>query len=370
MLRRLAVAALACLAVGLAIAAQWGGDGQGTAEQVERERAARPPEPPFSRVEGVVSTSQAGLFDETGLEGWRAAVPAVEEVRIASTRDRTLQPALWLAPAGGGPRPLLVVLHSWSTGYRNIAGSPYARWAQSRGWAMVQPDFRGPFDRPQATGSDLSVQDVMDAVDFASRHPGVDPERVFAIGFSGGGMMSLLLAGRHPDRFRGVATWVPIHDLADWHRHAVTAMPDRHYAGEIEASCGGDPTVSVNAAAECQRRSPRAHLDDARAAGIPVYIGHGLSDDVVPPDHALRAFNRLVAPPRRVPADVVAAAAANSLPPRARGSVRATTFFGDLDPEVVFARQAGPVRVVLFDGEHDMVYHPALEWMVGLARRG
>jgi len=316
-----------------------------------------------------VSTGQAGLFDEAGVEGWRSSVPAIQEVRIASTRDRTPQPALWLPPRGGGPRPLLVVLHSWSTGYENIAGVPFAQWAQRRGWAMVQPDYRGPFDDPAATGSDLAVQDVIDAVDFASRDPGVDPDRVFAIGFSGGGMMSLLLAGRHPDRFRAVASWVPIHDLAGWYRYASTVTPQRHYAGEIEASCGGDPLRDAAAAAECERRSPRSHLGAARRAGVPVYLGHGLDDDVVPPDHALRAFNRLAAPRDVVPAATVAAAAGNALPASQRGTVRTSTFFDAADPEVLFARRSGPVRVVIFDGDHDMVYHPALEWMAGLAAR-
>jgi hypothetical protein len=68
-----------------------------------------------------------------------------------------------------------------------------------------------------------------------------------------------------------------------------------------------------------------------------------------------------------VPADVVAAAAGNDLPASARGSVRGSTYFRAPDPPVVFARRSGPVSVVIFEGEHDMVYHPGLEWMARLA---
>jgi alpha-beta hydrolase superfamily lysophospholipase len=196
----------------------------------------------------------------------------------------------------------------------------------------------------------------------------VDRERVFAIGFSGGGLMSLLLAGRHPERFAGLVSWVPIDDLAAWYEYSRSADP--RYAEEIAASCGGDPTAVAAALAQCERRSPRAYLDKARKARIPVYIGHGLADTVVPPDHALRAFNRLARPEDAIPPDVVAAAARNELPAGSLGSVRAPTFFRAPDPRVVFARRSGPVTVVLFEGEHDMVYHPGLEWMVGLARRG
>lgn len=233
---------------------------------------------------------------------------------------------------------------------------------------MIQPDYRGPFDDPQATGSDLAVQDVLDAVDFAARDRNVDPDRVFAVGFSGGGMMALLLAGRHPDRFAGLASWVPIDDLASWYRY--TAAADPRYAEEIAASCGGDPTASASAYADCERRSPRTWLTAARRAKVPIYLGHGIDDPVVPPDHALKAFNRLAAPRDAVAPDVVRAAAAHELPARARGSDRAPTYFRDGDPAVVFARRSGPFTVVLFQGEHDMVYNPGLEWIVGLARRG
>jgi dienelactone hydrolase len=366
--RRLAVALVAgaALAAGALAGSRHAGDDPAR-DAPDRTVAARPPEPPFSRVPGVVSTAQAGLFHEAGVEGWRSEVPEIEEVRISSSRDRAPQPALWLPPAGGGPRPLLVVLHSWSTGYENSAGIPYAQWAEQRGWAMIQPDFRGPFDRPQATGSDLAVQDVLDAVDFASRDSGVDPERVFAIGFSGGGMMSLLLAGRHPQRFAGLVSWVPIDDLTAWYRYTRDADP--RYAEEIAASCGGDPTALASALAQCDRRSPRAYLEAARRAQVPVYIGHGIDDGVVPPDHALRAFNRLARPEDAVPPEAVAAAARNEPPAGGAGSLHAPTFFEAPDPRVVFASRSGPVTVVLFQGEHDMVYHPGLKWMAGLASR-
>jgi poly(3-hydroxybutyrate) depolymerase len=63
----------------------------------------------------------------------------VEDVRIPSTADGTPQPALWLAPGGDEPQPLLVVLHPWSSGYLQAAGIPFARWAAREGWALVAP---------------------------------------------------------------------------------------------------------------------------------------------------------------------------------------------------------------------------------------
>lgn len=331
-------------------------------------RSSGSDEPRFRRLENVTTAERLMSFDDQGTAAWRDQVDGIERGRIASTRDDERQPAFWLPPpAGKRDRPLLVVLHSWSATYRQEAGVPFARWADQQGWAMIHPDFRGPFDDPQATGSELAVRDVLDAVDFAVAQGGVDRDRVFVVGFSGGGLMSLLLAGRHPDRFAGAASWVPVHDLARWHAYNRDEQPGSEYTKAIETSCGGDPNRDESAREECRQRSPRTHLQAARRADVPVYIGTGLDDPLVPPDGALRAFNQLADRDDRIGRAALRAAARGRLPDRLRGSVEGPTFFDRGDPDVLFARRSGPVSVTIFDGEHDLVYHPALEWMSRIA---
>ena len=46
----------------------------------------------------------------------------------------------------------------------------------------------------------------------------VDPSRVYLTGTSGGGYMSLLLAGRSHKAFAAVSAWVPISDLIVWYK--------------------------------------------------------------------------------------------------------------------------------------------------------
>jgi len=306
-----------------------------------------------------------------GLDRWRDEVPDVEDIGIRSSRDGERQGALWLPPAADARkgRPLLVVLHSWGNRYPQHVGISFAKWAQREGWAMIAPNFRGVNDEPQATGSIRSVSDVIDAVDYAVEQGGVEGDRVYAIGFSGGGMMSLLMAGRHPDRFAGVAAWVPVHDLVRWHGYNASLSPPPDYAAEIEASCGGNPQAEAGARRRCLRRSPISHLDRARKAGIPVYLGHGTEDTLVPPDHALRAFNQLADPADRVGRRTLARVARNDIPDHLRGDVENGTGFDRRDPDVVFARRSADVTLALFEGEHDLVYHPALRWMSRLAAR-
>lgn len=320
---------------------------------------------PFARLEGFTTVNSYNPPGE-GFGLWQQAVPRIEDIRFVSTADGSEQPALWLPPLAQTPAPLLVVVHSWSLNYLQSTGMPYAAWADLNGWAMIAPDFRGPNFGPEATGSDLAVQDVIDAIDFAMAHGEIDENRVFVIGYSGGGMMSLLVAGRHPDRIAGAVSWVPVYDLLDWYVY-VRENGVGNYGSQILASCGGDPTVPGEAQEACRHRSPSTHLGGALEAGVPVYIGHGLSDFTVPPDYAIRAFDQLADPADRLGNDFANSVRRHVVPEPALGSVEAETYFQGGEPVVWFSRASGPVTVVLFDGAHDMVYHPGLAWIYQVA---
>lgn len=314
-------------------------------------------EPAYSRVSPATNS---GFLPGGNLASWRNAIPGIADVRIPSTADGHQQPALWVEPTAPGPRPLLVALHSWSVGYDQVASIPYARWARQNGWAMIHPDFRGVSNNAAATGSDLAVQDIVDAVEWAKRHADIDPNNVYVIGFSGGGMMSLNMAGRHPDLFAGAISWVPIYDLVEWYRYSY----NQRYVTQIAASCGGNPLASAAARDECLRRSPRHVLDRARSAGVPIYIGHGLGDRLVLPEHAVWTFNHLADPAHRLSAEESAAVARNSLPAHLRGQLVEPTFFRPGDPAPLFSRRSGNTTLVLFQGGHNAVFNPGLEWAV------
>ena len=141
-------------------------------------------------------------------------------VQVKSTLDGTLQPCYFWAPDESKTNavPLIVGLHTWSADYRQT--SHYAtvlKYARAKGWAMVGPNFRGPNKTPPACGGDPAVQDIVDAVNYAKAHVKIDPARVYIVGGSGGGHMTLLMLGRHPEIFAAGAAFCPITDLARWH---------------------------------------------------------------------------------------------------------------------------------------------------------
>jgi dienelactone hydrolase len=231
---------------------------------------------------------------------------------------------------------------------------------------MIHPDFGGTFDNPESNGSDEAIQDVIDAVDFARDAGGIDEERVYVAGFSGGGQMSLLLVGRHPDRFAGAVSFVPIHDLVDWHAYNRGIGAD-DYADDIESACGGDPSVDVAARDDCLHRSPISHIDAAADTSTPVFIAHGIEDDVALPDHAVLPFNQLADDADVLSDDAIEAVRRHQLPDELDGTIEAEHFFDDEDPEVRLSRRSGEVTLVIFDGGHDFVFHPGLRWLYQLA---
>ena len=123
---------------------------------------------------------------------------SVESVRIKSTADGVIQNALFYNPKLNNPVPLLVALHTWSSGWENTHNVPLAKGCIERGWAFIHPDFRGPNKRPEACGSDLAVSDVIDAVNWVKENIKVDSKRIYLAGVSGGGHMALQMAGRAP----------------------------------------------------------------------------------------------------------------------------------------------------------------------------
>jgi dipeptidyl aminopeptidase/acylaminoacyl peptidase len=211
---------------------------------------------------------------------------------------------LLYVPPGDEPLPLLVAFHTWSGDYRQDE-SPYAAWCIARGWAFLHPDLRGPGNRPEAAGSDAALADLNGAIVLVRRRRAIDPDRVYAVGVSGGGMMTLVAAARLPDTWAAASAWVPVTDLARW--HADSSLRKNKYAGQIEKVCGGLPGESPQVDAAYAARSVERLLA-ADPPACPLDINTGIQDGhtgSVPVGHAVRAFNAVADPADRVPDAVI-----------------------------------------------------------------
>jgi len=319
-------------------------------------------------LEHTTAVAYQRSFPDGAIDAWHERVPQAEVVRIPSSIDGEMQSAIWYDSGSAQHRPLLVALHSWSADYEQNLDIPFAEFAVENDWVFMHPDFRGPNLRPQATASELAVQDVIDAVSFARHQTAVDPSRIYLVGYSGGAMKALVLAGRHPHLWAGVAAWGGIYDIVDWYGH--NRGKDAHYTKTIAASCGGAPRPGTAAEVDCRARSPRTHL--ANAAGkVPVLIAHGTRDTTVPLRHALRAYDALAAPPDRfTEAQHAFVQAHGALPAdlrRQSGAVHPV--YERSGAPIRLERRSGSVTLIVYEGGHDMAYNPTLRWLAEQRRR-
>ncbi len=288
-----------------------------------------------------------------------------KRITIKSTLDGNLQNALFYVPPEEKERavPLLVALHTWSNDWLQ-PNIEFYDLCKERGWIMIHPNFRGPNNTPDGCGSPKAVQDIVDAVSFVVREYNVDESRIYLSGQSGGGHMSLLMAGKHPEIWAGVSSWVPITDLTAWYHESLERA--NRYAPYIEASCGGVPGSSDLVDEQYRSRSPINFLHKAEA--VPIDINAGIHDGhtgSVPISHSLHAFNVLAKinghKEKYLDKKLIESFVNDeAVPEELRGErIDDATY----DKKVLFRREAGPVRVTIFEGGHEIIYRAAFDWL-------
>lgn len=285
---------------------------------------------------------------------------SVKEITYPSSADNSNQPAMFYAPESKKAVPLVVALHTWSANYKQKKYKSIEAWCVKKGWAYIHPDFRGPNKRPQSTGSELVVKDIVSAVEYAKKATAIDSTSIYLVGTSGGGFAALLMAGRHPEIWAGVTAWVPISDLKAWYAECKKA--GRGYYKNIAASCGGAPGDSPKVDKEYRIRSPITYL--AKAKGLKLHINAGIHDGhkgSVPISHSLLAFNEVAeAKDRIAQEDIRSFAEKPQVPEGLKVNVSDPTY-GKNKP--LFRRTSGSATVTIFQGGHQIVPSAAIAWI-------
>jgi pimeloyl-ACP methyl ester carboxylesterase len=292
-------------------------------------------------------------------------LPALTEIKITSSIDGTKQPSLLWAPESTKAKqaPLLVLLHTWSGSYKQN-NSAWQAEAVKRGWIYLHPNFRGPNNRPEACGSKLARQDILDAIDHVIANYKVDESRVYLAGASGGGHMTMLMAGYYPERFSAASAWVGISDLAEWYRFHTKDGKPGNYAQMTSNSCGGAPGESKKIDSEYKARSPIFNLH--RVGDLPIELCAGVKDGKtgsVPIQHSLNAFNVIVKANShsRIPQSEI-----DELWEKGRLSKPGEDDQGRdkrYGREIFLRRNAGPARITIFDGGHEDIPPAGISWL-------
>ena len=183
------------------------------------------------------------------------------------------------APAGERP-PLLVLSHGGPTGATGDTLSPSIQFWTSRGFAVLDVDYRGSTGYGRAYRERLygewGVVDVEDCVAGAlhlAETGRADPARLAIRGGSAGGYTTLAALTFH-DAFRAGASYYGICDL-----EVLAADTHKFEARYLDRLIGDWP-------ADRELYRARSPLHHASRLGCPIIFFQGLDDRVVPPNQA------------------------------------------------------------------------------------
>jgi len=125
-----------------------------------------------------------------------------------------------LPPGPARPRATIVLVHGgpWVRG-RHWRWDADAQFLASRGYAVIEPEFRGSqgygealFQAGRRQWGQAMQDDVADALAWAVKQGYSDPARVCIAGASYGGYATLMGLVRHPDLYRCGVAWVAVTD--------------------------------------------------------------------------------------------------------------------------------------------------------------
>jgi dienelactone hydrolase len=142
----------------------------------------------------VVACAVAGAPADSSV----AVMPVVETIRVKLPSGDASVDLYW--PAGASPAPLVIVAHGFSRHRHNMSG--WGRHLAAQGVAAAVPDLPTRSDHAR-NGRFLSELQAF-LCDGELWRQRIDPSRVGLMGFSAGGLSSLLSAAGRP----GLAIWV------------------------------------------------------------------------------------------------------------------------------------------------------------------
>lgn len=207
-----------------------------------------------------------------------------------TARDGLPIPAWLTLPPGGGKKlPMVVLVHGGPhVRGRSWAFDPELQFLATRGYAVLEPEFRGSagYGRRHLEAGfrqwGLAMQDdIADAARWAIAQGHADPKRICIAGASYGGYATLMGLARDPELFRCGIDWIGVTDIELMFSRAWSDI-----AGELQrydlAARIGDPVADAVA---LKATSP---IGNAARIKQPLLMAYGAWDARVPLVHGER----------------------------------------------------------------------------------
>ena len=179
----------------------------------------------------------------------------------------------WARPSAGGPSPAVIVHPEAGHQAREMRGVLYD--LAGRGFVAVAADYRRS-DQRSTLFTWRERSDPLAVWQRVAGDPAVDPARIALLGFSQGGVYSLVIAATS-GRAAAVVAYYPVTDFAAWldepERSPGARWVFRRIRGHFYRKSGARSEEEF--ATLLARASPLAHAERIRA---PVLLVHGTRD--------------------------------------------------------------------------------------------
>jgi len=213
------------------------------------------------------------------------------DLHRCKARDGMPIPVYLTLPPGGAKKnlPMVVLVHGgpWVRG-ASWRWNPEVQFLASRGYAVLQPEFRGStgfgarhFQAGWKQWGLAMQDDIADAARWAIDQGVADPKRICIAGASYGGYAALMGLVNDPGLFRCGISWAGVTDIGLMYSVGWSDFSDEYKRYGMPALVG-DP---VGDAAQLKATSP---LANAARIKQPVLIAHGGYDVRVPIVHGER----------------------------------------------------------------------------------
>jgi len=215
------------------------------------------------------------------------ARPALEHHQLAEMKAVTVKgadgvdvPAYLTLPPGKAARnlPAIVMPHGGPAARDGWGFDWLSQFFAQRGYAVIQPQFRGSTGFGEAWKNDSAVKnwraamtDVASSAQWLAAQGIADPKRMAIFGWSYGGYAALRSAGLNPELYKAVIAVAPVTDF-DLIKTEAHLSSGSKIIGDL-----------IGSGIEVQRGSP---LKNVESISAPVLLVHGTTDVNVPVRHS------------------------------------------------------------------------------------
>jgi dienelactone hydrolase len=213
-----------------------------------------------------------------------ADVAMVRELRYAAADGLEID-AILTTPKGRPEKnlPLIVLPHGGPEAQDDIRFDWWAQALASRGYAVLQPNYRGSTNRDNAFteagygewGGKMQT-DLSDGVAFLAREGVIDPKRVCIVGASYGGYAALAGVTLQKGIYRCAVSVAGPADLAGRFHDEILRYGEQSYLVRYRKRSYG---VTGDGDPKLKTISPAAHAGNVE---VPLLLIHGKDDTVVP----------------------------------------------------------------------------------------